>query len=174
MPEVRVAGLDRERRALEIDIDAVEAVLGRRCGVTEETKFGTRFGSASVKCCPPPPSEIITFLPWLFSQAMSALNCSVSRPAGVWNCMVPSGAFRSGVEKATRMTSHCGETSRSGNGGPAAAVAGPVADQLVAVGAPLARNGRDRGLRRRRRAPRPPRAGHGLAGSASACGSGKL
>ena len=34
--------------------------------VTDETKFGTRCGSASVKCWPPPPSEIITFRPWLF------------------------------------------------------------------------------------------------------------
>ena len=82
--------------------------------VIDETKFGTRFGSASVKCCPPPPSEIMTFLPWLFRYAMSLLNCAVSSPAGVGNCMVPSGAFRSGVEKAIRMMSHCGDSSRRG------------------------------------------------------------
>ena len=38
----------------------------RTMRVTEETKFGTRFTSARVKCWPPPPREIITFLPWLF------------------------------------------------------------------------------------------------------------
>jgi len=31
--------------------------------LTEETKFGTEFGLSSVTCTPPPPREIITFLP---------------------------------------------------------------------------------------------------------------
>ena len=84
--------------------------------VTEETKLGMRFGSASVKYSPPPPREIITFLPWLLSVAMSALNCSGSMPRGARKCIVPSGAFLSGVAKATMMTSHCGTTSCSGNG----------------------------------------------------------
>ena len=62
----------------------------------------------------------MTFLPWLCKYAMSPLNCSVSNPAGVWNCMVPSGAFLSGVANATMMTPHCGETSRNGKVAPAA------------------------------------------------------
>ena len=82
---------------------------------------------------------------------MSALNCSVSRPAGVRNCMVPSGAFLSGVEKATMMTSHCGETSRSGKVEPATAIAGPITDEPVAVRRAACRDCRDRGRRRARR-----------------------
>ena len=35
--------------------------------VTELTKFGMSFASSSLKYSPPPPSEIITFLPWLLS-----------------------------------------------------------------------------------------------------------
>src|ERR1039458_5226316 len=109
---------------------------------------------------------------------MSPLNCSVSSPAGVWNCMVPSGAFLSGVEKATMMTSHWGETSRSGKGDPAAPYPAqepmsrwPLGEPLIGTAATVALGGADGPPP----APgRPPRAGHGLEGSVSACASVKL
>ena len=41
---------------------------------TDETKFGMFLASSNLKYSPPPPSEIMTFLPWAFSAAMSAFS----------------------------------------------------------------------------------------------------
>src|SRR3984885_10620850 len=75
------------------------------------TKFCFPSCVSSAKCWPPPPSEIITFLPWLCFCLMSSLNCSGVTFPRTWYCIVPSGAPRNGVANATIITSHWGDTS---------------------------------------------------------------
>ncbi len=60
--------------------------------VTEFTKLEMLDVGASVKYSPPPPSEISTFFPRLFSNAMSSFICPRSMDGRTCICIVPSGA----------------------------------------------------------------------------------
>ena len=142
--------------------------------VTEETKFGTRFGIGE--------REVLAAA----AEGDHHLLALALQPGDV-------GLELFGVEAGGRAELHGpfrripirrGEGDDDDvplrrdfaqrDGGARPAVTGPVADKPVAVGRAAQRDCRDRWLRRRGRPPpRPPRAGQGLAGSVSACASGK-
>jgi hypothetical protein len=161
--EIGVSGIDGKRRAFEVDVDPSKpySVTMR---VTEETKFGTRFGSASVKCRPPPPREIHHLLALALQVGDVGFNCSVSRPAAFGTACsfrrVPIGCGE-GDDDGRPIG---GDRSRRGMVEAGAAVTGPVADQAMAVGEPLSGAARDCGLRGRTTAGTSPRAGQGWNG----------
>src|ERR1017187_1726149 len=167
--KVPVSGIDGERRAFEIDVDAVEAVLGddaRDRG--DEVRNPLAIGEREVLTAATEGNHD------LFALALQVANVALEL-CGIQSggCLQLHGPFRCILIRCRESYDDdvpLGRDLAEREGGTRGAVTGPVADEPMAVRRAAHRDRRYRGLRRRRwttaraRTPTPWRARLGRVG----------
>ena len=129
MPEIRVAGIDGKRRALEIDVDAVEAVLGDNPGDGgDEVRNALRIGEREVLSAAAERNhDLLPLALQIGDVGFKLLGVQTGRRVELHR------AFRRILVRGSESDDDDVPLRRDfahREGGPCRAVAGPVADQL--------------------------------------------